>query len=104
MDIVGGYLRNIILNATEHTERVDAAVAYVSESDLLFDWCCEDKLPLHFWGRFDEQVPVGIPVLDKFAPPTREPATQDPTVRRIGAPAKLSSGGQAPHRIVIQTD
>lgn len=41
--INGGYLRNIILNATEHTERVDATVAYVSESDLLFDWCCEDK-------------------------------------------------------------
>lgn len=64
--INGGYLRNIILNATEHTERVDAAVAYASESDLLFDWCWDNKIPLHFWGRFDEQVPVTIPVLDKF--------------------------------------
>ncbi|MER9526589.1 phospholipase D family protein [Mesorhizobium sp. M0292] len=64
--INGGYLRNILLNASDQTERVDAAVAYASENDLLFDWCWDNKIPLRFWGRFDEQVPVSIPVLDRF--------------------------------------
>ena len=64
--INGNYLRNILLNAGDDTERVDAAVAYVTENDLLFDWCWDNKIPLHFWGRFDEQVPVAIPVLQKF--------------------------------------
>ncbi|TIR17097.1 MAG: phospholipase [Mesorhizobium sp.] len=64
--INGNYLRNILLNAADQTERVDAAVAYVTENDLLFDWCWDNKIPLHFWGRFDEQVPVAIPVLQTF--------------------------------------
>ncbi len=62
----GNYLRNILLNAAEHTERVDAAVAYASDNGLLFDWCWDNKLPLRFWGRFDEEVPVSIPVLERF--------------------------------------
>ncbi|TCA69916.1 phospholipase D family protein [Rhizobium leguminosarum] len=64
--INGNYLRNILLNAVEDTDRVDAAVAYATENDLLFDWCWENKLPLRFWGRFDEQVPVSIPILERF--------------------------------------
>ncbi|NTC82528.1 MULTISPECIES: phospholipase D family protein [Rhizobium/Agrobacterium group] len=64
--INGNYLRNILLQAAEETHRVDAAVAYATENDLLFDWCWENKLPLRFWGRFDEQVPVSIPILERF--------------------------------------
>ncbi|MBB3525887.1 phospholipase [Rhizobium sp. NZLR1b] len=64
--INGNYLRNILLNAVEDTDRVDAAVAYATENDLLFDWCWENKLPLRFWGRFDEQVPVSILILERF--------------------------------------
>ncbi|MBW9064765.1 hypothetical protein JNB71_15730 [Rhizobium herbae] len=64
--INGNYLRNILLNAAKDTERVDAAVAYATENDLLFEWCWNNKLPLRYWGRFDEQVPVSIPVLEQF--------------------------------------
>ncbi|MBY3397119.1 phospholipase [Rhizobium laguerreae] len=64
--INGNYLRNILLNAVEDTDRVDAAVAYATENDLLFDWCWENKLPLRFCGRFDEQVPVSILILERF--------------------------------------
>ncbi len=64
--INGNYLRNILLKAVSETERVDAAVAYATQSDLLFDWCWDNKLPLRFWGRFDEQVPVSIHVLERF--------------------------------------
>ncbi|MBS3650041.1 hypothetical protein KEU06_15625 [Pseudaminobacter sp. 19-2017] len=64
--INGTYLRSILLNAEKRTHRVDAAVAYATENDLLFDWCWDQKLPLRFWGRFDESVPVAIPVLKKF--------------------------------------
>lgn len=62
----GNYLRNILLNAVDHCERVEAAVAYATESDLLFEWCWTNKLPLRYWGRFDDQVPVSIHVLEKF--------------------------------------
>ncbi|WP_202299100.1 phospholipase D family protein [Mesorhizobium sp. 131-2-1] len=64
--INGTYLRSVLLNAEKKTHRVDAAVAYATENELLFDWCWDQKLPLRFWGRFDESVPVAIPVLKKF--------------------------------------
>ena len=61
----GLYLREILENA-EGVERVDAAVAYATQEDLLFDWCWENEVSLRFWGRFDEGVPVSIPVLRNF--------------------------------------
>ena len=64
--INGEYLRDITLNAASATERVDAAVAYVSSQDLLFDWCWDHGIPLRFWGRFDENVPVATPILKRF--------------------------------------
>jgi hypothetical protein len=49
------------------TERVDAAVAYASDVSLVFDWCWKRKIPLKFWGRFDEEgIPVSLPVLRTF--------------------------------------
>lgn len=60
------YLRNIIENSARTTERVDAAVAYVTKEDLLFNWCWENKIPLRFWGRFDEDVPVAPRILRQF--------------------------------------
>ncbi|NNH66334.1 phospholipase D family protein [Rhizobium laguerreae] len=62
----GGYLRDILFSAAAETERVDAAVAYATNDDLLFDWCWDNEIPLRFWGRFDAEVPVSIPVLSKF--------------------------------------
>lgn len=64
--INGEYLRNITENYAASTERVDAAVAYVSTEDLLFDWCWDNNIPLKFWGRFDEAVPVATPILRRF--------------------------------------
>ncbi|WP_116654699.1 phospholipase D family protein [Pelagibacterium sediminicola] len=62
----GSYLRDLLELAPDKTERVDAAVAYATENDLLFSWCWDNSIPLRYWGRFDEQVPVSIPVLEKF--------------------------------------
>lgn len=64
--INGEYLRNITGRAVADTELVEAAVAYASEVDLLFTWCWENKIPLRYWGRFDEGVPVAVPVLRTF--------------------------------------
>jgi hypothetical protein len=64
--INGRYLREIVENAEDDTERVDAAVAYATDASLLFDWCLDKRIPLRFWGRFDSEVPVAIPVLKKF--------------------------------------
>lgn len=83
--INGEYLRDITENAAAATERVEAAVAYVSREDLLFDWCWENKIPLRFWGRFDENVPVAPQILRRF------PA--DPEVRcAAAAPDEPRSG------------
>jgi hypothetical protein len=57
----GLYLREILENAGDEVERVDAAVAYATDDRLLFDWCWEKEVPLRFWGRFDEGVPVSLP-------------------------------------------
>lgn len=62
----GLYLREILDNAGDEIERVDAAVAYATDDRLLFDWCWDKKVPLRFWGRFDEAVPVSVPILERF--------------------------------------
>lgn len=62
----GLYLREILENAGDRVERVDAAVAYATSEQLLFDWCWNLEVPLRFWGRFDEGVPVSIPILQRF--------------------------------------
>jgi hypothetical protein len=64
--INGEYLRDIIESAAPDTESVDAAVAYATDSSLLFDWCWKKNIPLRFWGRFDDGVPVSVPILKSF--------------------------------------
>lgn len=62
----GNYLRDLLEAAKDETDRVDAAVAYATESDLLFNWCWDNAIHLRYWGRFDDQIPVSIPVLEAF--------------------------------------
>lgn len=62
----GLYLREILENALPHVERVDAAVAYATDDSLLFEWCWMNEVPLRFWGRFDESVPVAARILRRF--------------------------------------
>jgi hypothetical protein len=64
--INGKYLREIPDNAARQTEFVEAAVAYATNASLLFDWCWDNQIPLRFWGRFDETIPVGINILRSF--------------------------------------
>jgi hypothetical protein len=64
--INGRYLRDITENATQGTEFVEAAVAYATDASLLFDWCWTNDIPLRFWGRFDETVPVSVNILRNF--------------------------------------
>jgi phosphatidylserine/phosphatidylglycerophosphate/cardiolipin synthase-like enzyme len=64
--INGRYLREIPDNAVRDTEMVEAAVAYATSESLLFDWCWENNIPLRFWGRFDETIPVSLGILRTF--------------------------------------
>jgi len=64
--INGYYLRNIILNCAPNTEEVLAAVAYATDSPLLFDWCWQNNIPLKFYGRLDDSVAVSVPILTDF--------------------------------------
>ncbi len=64
--INGNYLREITENGVQDTEYVKAAVAYATKEDLLFDWCYDHSIPLNFWGRFDEGVPITPRILKKF--------------------------------------
>jgi phosphatidylserine/phosphatidylglycerophosphate/cardiolipin synthase-like enzyme len=64
--INGHYLRNITEICSAHTEEVIAAVAYATDSSLLFDWCWDNEIPLKFYGRLDEGVAVALPILAAF--------------------------------------
>ena len=64
--INGHYLRNITENCSRDTEEVLAAVAYATDASLLFDWCCQNKIPLKFYGRLDDCVAVSVPILASF--------------------------------------
>jgi hypothetical protein len=64
--INGRYLREINDNSTKKTEYVEAAVAYASDENLLFEWCWKNNIPLRFWGRFDDTVPVAVRILRTF--------------------------------------
>ena len=51
------------------TESVWAAVAYATDakdSGSLIRWCFDNGIPLKFWGRLDEEVPVRIEILNLF--------------------------------------
>ncbi|NJL50706.1 MAG: phospholipase [Blastochloris sp.] len=64
--INGNYLTNITLNAAAETQEVLAAVAYATEMDILFDWCWNNGIPLKYYGRLDEGVPVKPSILSAF--------------------------------------
>jgi phosphatidylserine/phosphatidylglycerophosphate/cardiolipin synthase-like enzyme len=64
--INGHYLRNIIEAYVKQTEEVLAAVAYATDSSLLFDWCWDNKIALKFYGRLDDGVAVTVPILSTF--------------------------------------
>jgi hypothetical protein len=64
--INGRYLREITENAAPDTEHVEAAVAYVTDESLLFEWCWQKNIPLRFWGRFDDSVSVKPGILRTF--------------------------------------
>jgi hypothetical protein len=64
--INGRYPREICDNALPRCDLVEAAVAYVSQEDLVFEWCWRNKVPLRFWGRFDDTVPVKPRILKLF--------------------------------------
>jgi hypothetical protein len=64
--INGQYLRAITDNAGPATEYVEAAVAYVTDESLLFEWCWQKRIPLRSWGRFDDAVPVKVEILRTF--------------------------------------
>jgi hypothetical protein len=70
--INGTYMRDLIERASRlvdgklETEAVWAAVAYATDTGLLFDWCWENGVPLRFWGRLDDEVAVNVGVLDRF--------------------------------------
>lgn len=65
-EINGHYLRNIIEAYAKQTEEVLAAVAYATDSSLLFDWCWDNKIALKFYGRLDDGVAVTVPILSTF--------------------------------------
>ena len=64
--INGHYLRNITENYAHDTEEVLAAVAYATHASLLFDWCWKHRIPLKFYGRLDDTIPVTVRILETF--------------------------------------
>jgi hypothetical protein len=59
-------LREIPDNFVEQTELVEAAVAYATDAAPLLEWSWKHGIPLRFWGRFDDAVPVRVDILRSF--------------------------------------
>lgn len=62
----GNYLQAITHSGSENTHEVLAAVAYATEGALLFEWCADNQIPLRFYGRLDDGVPVKPSLLKWF--------------------------------------
>lgn len=60
------HLIDLHYEAQSKTSSVTAAVAYATTNDPVFDWCLENEIPLKFYGRWDDGVPVSVDVLKKF--------------------------------------
>ncbi len=64
--INGEYLRYFTDNFVHQTEFVEAAVAYATDESLLFNWCWDNHIPVRYWGRYDDSVPVALRILKSF--------------------------------------
>ncbi len=64
--INGNYLRFYTDNFAEKTDNVLAAVAYATDSELLFNWCLKHNIPLKYYGRLSDDVAVRTPILRNF--------------------------------------
>ena len=62
----GKYLRELAEQSIEKTEYVQAAIAYASGDPILLNSCFQNGIKLDFWGRYDETLPVSLPILKKF--------------------------------------
>ncbi len=62
----GEYLRDILKDATGKTDNVKVAIAYASGNPELFQHCFVNNIKLTFWARYDETVPVTLPILKNF--------------------------------------
>lgn len=53
-------------DALGSTEYVEAAVAYITDTDSLIKGCFDLEVPLTIWARYDYAQPVTVPVLERF--------------------------------------
>ncbi len=51
---------------------------------LCFEWCWKNEIPLKFWGRFDDTIPVSLPILKTFLS-RRSPIFTCKLIRRFHA-------------------
>ena len=99
--INGHYLRNITENYAHDTEEVLAAVAYATHASLLFDWCWKHQIPLKFYGRLDDTIPVTRSTSSRpFS--ARDPLTSSAASFNITMPK--SSGGVASEHTLAQAN
>jgi len=72
MKLVAGHLNNVLLESlhathTPHASAIVVAVAYADGHFLPFiQKAIDHKVPLTFYGRYDESLPVKEPVIDWF--------------------------------------
>lgn len=62
----GVWLTSLLEEANRSCEWIKAAVAYVNGDPKLIDESFKRKIPLTLWCRYDQTVPVSIPILERF--------------------------------------
>ncbi|MDH4227194.1 MAG: phospholipase D family protein [Deltaproteobacteria bacterium] len=67
MDFIANALNGKYINLPPtNTPWVKIAVAYASDNTQLLSFCLSNKIPLTFWCRYDNTVPVSLKILEKF--------------------------------------
>ena len=62
----GKYLLEVHENAIRGADAVYVAVVYAAGEARIIDDCHSKGIPLVFYGRYDESVPIALPILKRF--------------------------------------
>ena len=64
--INGRYFRDILENSVKTRSLWKRPSRMRLTTRLCFEWCWKNEISLKYWGRFDDTIPVSLPILKTF--------------------------------------
>ena len=62
----GKYLLEVHERAIQKADAVKAAIAYAAGESRIIEDCLRNNIALIFYGRYDESIPMALPILKRF--------------------------------------